>query len=691
MTIVSDGGAFTLGFFSPANSTPANLYLGIWYNAIPKLTVVWVANRETPIKNDTSSEPTLYLTNTSNLVLADGNGGNIFWTTNLSTTTSSSSLLPMAVLLNNGSLILRSPNGTTLWQSFEHLTDTFLPGMRIRANYKTHARDILVSWKRPDDPLLGSFSYSSDPGSFLQFFLWNGSWPVYRSAPWTGYQVSSQYQANNSNLVYQSIINNDEEIYLTYSLADSAPQTRYVLTYSGKFQLQSWNNSLSVWTVLGEWPNWECDRYGYCGPYGYCNNSEVVPTCKCLEGFQPTSMGEWSSGRFSEGCRRKEALHCGDSFLALPAMKVPDGFVHVLNRSMEECAAECARNCSCVAYAQVNLSTSATGDSTRCFVWAGDLIDTEKKIDGNVAGSETLHLRIAGLAASGKRQRRDHLNRLVLGDLDIHEGFGAGSPAESFEFPMYDPTPHHKFFNQHNRSLTILLLPSEDSARKTMLDWPTRFRIIKGIAKGLLYLHQDSRMKIIHRDLKAGNVLLDEEMRPKIANFGMARMFGDSQQKANTKRVVGTYGYKAPEYAMRGIFSAKSDVYSFGVLTLEVVSGVKISSTDHIMEFENPIAYSWNLWKEGNVKDLVDSDIVKSCIPDEAFLCVQIGLLCVQDNPNDRPLMSSVVLILENGSAAIPIPSEPAYFAHTNDQTEPVRGSTENSKNGLTLTVLQGR
>ncbi|KAK1644052.1 hypothetical protein QYE76_061857 [Lolium multiflorum] len=800
MTIVSDGGAFTLGFFSPANSTPANLYLGIWYSAIPELTVVWVANRETPIRNDTSSQPTLYLANTSNLVLADGDGGHIIWTTNLTTTTSSSSpLLPMAVLLNTGSFILRSPNGTTLWQSFEHPTDTFLPGMRIRANYKTHARDILVSWKHPGDPSLGSFSYSSDPGSLLQFFLWNGSRPVYRSAPWTGYQVSSQYQANNSNLVYQSIINNGEEIYLTYSLADGAAQTRYVLTYSGKFQLQSWNKSLSVWAVLGEWPNWECDRYGYCGPYGYCDNSEVVPTCKCLQGFQPTSMGEWSSGRFSEGCQRKKALHCGDGFLALPAIKVPDGFVHVLNRSMEECAAECARNCSCVAYAQVNLSTSTTGDSTRCFVWAGDLIDTEKKIDGNAAGSETLHLRIAGLADSGriqernilkivlsilasvlvlmcislvtwicrskgKRQRRDNLNRLVLGDLDIHEGFGAGSPTESFDFPMVSfkiivgvtnnfqksymigqggfgkvykamldgrevaikrlskdsnqgiaefrnevvliaKLQHRNlvrllgcclegdeklliFEYMPNKSLDALLF---SSARKTMLDWPTRFRIIKGIAKGLLYLHQDSRMKIIHRDLKAGNVLLDEEMRPKIADFGMARMFGDSQQKADTKRVVGTYGYMAPEYAMRGIFSAKSDVYSFGVLTLEVVSGVKISSTGHIKEFDNLIAYAWNLWKERKAMDLVDADIVKSCIPDEALLCVQIGLLCVQDNPNDRPLMSSVVFILENGSAAIPIPSQPAYFAHTDEQTELVRGSTENSKNSLTITVLQGR
>ncbi|CAM0876255.1 unnamed protein product [Alopecurus aequalis] len=754
-TLVSDGDAFTLGFFSPANSTSVNLYLGIWYTAIPELTVVWVANQETPVTNDTSSAPKFYLTNTSNLVLADGDGEHIIWTTNLTTTpSSSSSFVPTVVLLNTGSLILRSPNGTTLWQSFEHPTDTFLPGMRIRANYKTHARDILVA---------------------------------------------SQYQANNSNLVYQSIINNDEEIYLTYSIADGASQTRYVLTHSGKFQLQSWNNSLSAWAVLGEWPNWECDRYGYCGPYGYCDTSEVVPTCKCLEGFQPTSMGEWSSGRFSEGCRRKEDLHCGDGFMALSAMKVPDGFVHVLNRSMEECATECARNCSCIAYAQVNLSSSATGDSTRCFAWVGELIDTEKKISGNIAGSETLYLRIAGLAASGrmqgrnvmktvlsvlasflvlilmslaiwickskgKRQIHDNINRLVLGDLDTHEGLGVGSPAESFEFPMVSFNrivgATNNFQKSHmigqggfgkvykamldgrevaikrlskdsnqgiaefrneailiaklqhqnlvrllgcclegdekllifeympNKSLDALLF---NSARKPMLDWPTRFRIIKGIAKGLLYLHEDSRMKIIHRDLKADNVLLDEEMRPKIADFGMARMFGDSQQKADTKRVVGTYGYMAPEYAMRGIFSAKSDVYSFGVLTLEVVSGVKISSTDHTMEFENLITYAWNLWKEGKAKDLMDSEIVKSCIPDEVLLCVQIGLLCVQDNPNDRPLMSYVVFILENGSTAIPIPTQPAYSAHTSDQTEVVRGSIENSKNSLTLTVLQGR
>ncbi|KAF8759332.1 hypothetical protein HU200_010373 [Digitaria exilis] len=101
----------------------------------------------------------------------------------------------------------------------------------------------------------------------------------------------------------------------------------------------------------------------------------------------------------------------------------------------------------------------------------------------------------------------------------------------------------------------------------------------------------------------------------------------------------------APEYALRGIFSVKFDAYSFGVLTLEVISGVKLSSTDNIMEYESLVVYAWNLWKEGHSKDLLCSSIAASCIP-EALLCIHIGLLCVQDNPNDRPLMSSVVFIL---------------------------------------------
>ncbi|XP_061983381.1 cysteine-rich receptor-like protein kinase 26 isoform X4 [Populus nigra] len=202
-----------------------------------------------------------------------------------------------------------------------------------------------------------------------------------------------------------------------------------------------------------------------------------------------------------------------------------------------------------------------------------------------------------------------------------------------------------------------------DPIKRVHLNWERRYKIIGGIARGLLYLHEDSRLRIIHRDLKASNILLDEEMNPKISDFGMARLFVVDQTQGNTSRIVGTYGYMAPEYAMQGHFSVKSDVFSFGVLVLEIVTGKK-NSFRNGNDIEHLLSHAWRNWREGTAQDMIDP-VLSSGSATEMMRCIHIGLLCVQENVADRPTMASVVLMLSSSSLTLQIPSQPAFFMNS--------------------------
>ncbi|CAA3025148.1 Serine threonine kinase [Olea europaea subsp. europaea] len=778
-TISSMGNVFKMGFFSPDNTTK-NRYFGVFYN-VSESTVIWVANRDNPIPDSSGS---VKISRDGNIVLTKGNG-EIVWSTNVTT-----SLVDASVqLLSTGNLVLRdNSTGRTVWESFGHPSNNFLPTLRIIDNINTGHKVVVSSWKTPTDPEVGNFTAGLQALSIPQIYTWNGNRPHWRSGPWNG-QILIGVQDNVDGFT----VVNDSSGTFYFTAPEGKFLMRITLNSTGSLVQTLWNRQTQNWDITWLAPQQECDVYGTCGPFGSCN-ALISPICSCLRGFEPKNSEEWGRGNWSGGCVRSKPLlcdrnnntNCGgkeDEFFRLPYMKVPDFAEQGPSMTVEECRSLCSRNCSCIAYAR--------DKNLGCMFWSQELIDIQQfsnvgedlyirlassELDGHkyekliVVGLVAILLCIfiycwlmarrkgdkgkldAKLYESGQTYPSDSSGIVIKDDMDkvnlevfplftletlanatdqFHDdnmlgkgGFGPvykGKLADGHEIAVKRLSAASRqgmeeFMNevnvisklQHrnlvkllgccvekeekilvyeympNKSLDVFLFDTSHPSQK-ILDWKKRFSIIEGIGRGLLYLHRDSILKIIHRDLKPSNVLLDEDYNPKISDFGLARIFGDNQDQANTRRVLGSRGYKAPEYAMEGRFSEKSDVYSFGVLMLEIMSGKKNNFYCHEWSL-SLLGWAWKRWNEDDGVALIDARILSPSYRAEIMRCIHIGLLCVQKLPKDRPNISVVLSMLSSEIVELPEPKQTAFTGSSQQ-----RQKRSISLNNVTLTEVDAR
>ncbi|TKY49021.1 G-type lectin S-receptor serine/threonine-protein kinase [Spatholobus suberectus] len=381
-TIVSAGETFVLGFFSPGNSK--NRYVGIWYNKIPTQKVVWVANRDNPL---TDSSGILKLNENGVLVLLSHNK-TVVWSSN----TTRSAQYPVAMLLDSGNFIVKDGNNNNdakdlLWQSFDYPVDTILPGQKFGRNLITGFNRYMSSWNSSDDPSKGEYSYQIDISGYPQFVLREGSEKRYRFGSWNGLQFSGAPQLKQNGVVRFNFTSNGEELYFTFELVNNSAIQMMVLTTDGYIKGIYWNNEGNDWSLYAQIPVDDCDHYDKCGAYASCDINKIPP-CNCLDGFVPKTADIYSG---YNGCVRRTSLSCHeDGFLKLSGLKLPDTEKTWFHRniSLEDCRILCLNNCSCTAYAALDVSKGASG----CLLWFNDLIDIRELTEVD----EDIYIRMAG-------------------------------------------------------------------------------------------------------------------------------------------------------------------------------------------------------------------------------------------------------------------------------------------------------
>ncbi|XP_059063650.1 G-type lectin S-receptor-like serine/threonine-protein kinase At2g19130 [Cryptomeria japonica] len=728
-TIISENGTFALGFFSPNGST--NLYVGIWFAQIPNKSVVWVANREAPLRTISG---VLKLSTDGYLSLFDSEGRSL-WSTERAQKAKASSVM----IMENGNLVMlgQQNKNESVWESFEHPGDTWLTEMKMWKGMR------LTSWKSDVDPAPGPFSLGMDPspGKTQFLLLYNNTKSYWTTGEWVvdRFIYVPELTISGSTLVPSEFVKySPTSMYFRYLHPDASqriPQ-RLVMYKSGDLR-SFYGFANGEWNVVWSAPRDMCNVYDMCGAYGVCTSLNIQ-FCNCLRGFNPKDDRAWYSQEWwASGCVRRTPLNCStDGFTQLTDKSFPDNVIPSMqtkHATVKECTAACLTNCSCTAFAITNSTPPA------CQMWFGDLLNVRNSANARplfirMAASELseggeskakrttilalcISLPVAAMAAAvfllvARKRRRSGQQggddeelpaslrifsykelQVATKNFKAKHKLGKGAFGVVYKGTLPDKTlvavkklqgsgQAEKQFRaeistigniQHvnlvmlrgfcsqgsrrllvyeympNGSLSSFLSQKSAAEGHKVLDWKTRFQIALGCARGLFYLHEECRDRIIHCDIKPENILLNADFCPKVADFGLAKLVGrDFSRVLTTTR--GTRGYLAPEWISGLPITPKADVYSYGMTLLEIISGRR--NID--LEMQDSSKYYFPTWAanqihEGNVMNLVDQRISGNADldEDEVKRAAFVSIVCIQEDESVRPSMGEVVLMLE--------------------------------------------
>ncbi|KAF5453151.1 hypothetical protein F2P56_028078 [Juglans regia] len=683
--------------------------------------VVWVANRNNPIADNSG----ILMIDESCRLIISYSGGSLIVSDSVQAANNTSAMLLDSGNFVLRELNSDGSKQQILWQSFDYPTDTLLPGMKLGVNFKPMHVWSLTSWISENIPAEGSFTLTTayNMNGTSQLIIWWKGNAYWTSGNWQDGRYEFVRFYNYGNYKFSSITHENES-YLTYSLYKKYSLSGLMLDPTGQiveitglapFGAGACSYNSNPGCIKQQLP--ECrkpnDRFerikgamsgegfNFDGNYNlslFDCRVKCLNNCSCIayaySDYNQTSCTIWiRGGNFEESnySYSREIYVLTPEKLKRRIWLVPSviGFVALLalcslyifiqrkrrekgENEVEQEILQCelgvrttysssrsrkrkkftvSRKKGSVLqfFSFESISTATSNFATTCKLGEGGFGPVYKGILPD--GQEVAIKRLSRNSGQGEVEFKNEIVLIAkLQHSNLVKLVGCCIQREE-KMLIYE--------YMHNKSLDLFIF---DPVEKDLLDWTKRFNIIQGIAQGLLYLHKFSRLRIVHRDLKASNILLDAEMNPKISDFGMARIFGQDESEAKTKRVVGTYGYMPPEYALRGKFSVKSDVFSFGVILLEILSGKKNNSFSHHGKASSLIGYAWEMWTEGKCLEIAYPALGNSYDPNEVLRCIHVGLLCVQDSPNDRPSMSDVASMIANGTVSIPAPKQPAFF-----------------------------